>query len=60
MKKVYDFFDNVKIAYNTMTKPTMEEEVRGTALVLGLAIAAAISISAVDSVFTALMGLFFR
>lgn len=58
MKKVIGFFKRLKKEMKLITKPTWKEEVSGTALVFGLAMLSAISISAVDSVFTSLLKLF--
>lgn len=52
-------FRKLKAEFKSINKPTKKEQFHGTLTVFVIAAIAAISISAVDSVFTALVGLFF-
>lgn len=56
-KKV-GFFKKLYREHKSLMKPTKKQWLKGTVSTFGIAVAAALSISAVDSVFTALLGLF--
>lgn len=56
-KKV-GFLKTLSAEWKTIHKPTKQEQVRGTFSTFVIAVVAALTISAFDSVFTAIVGLF--
>lgn len=58
MSKGKGFMKTLKVEWRSIRKPDRNEQVHGTLSTFGIAIVAALTISAFDSVFTALVGLF--
>lgn len=59
MKKLKKFYTRLVAEKKAISKPTKKEQWKGTWTTFVIAAVAALSVSAIDSVFTALIGLFF-